>query len=441
MSDSAPSSSELARRDFDQRALIGAVSLCALQLATSYGHGAEFAWVAAILAAKVLLNLCVDRWLIPRLGGTASERVRIAVNVLGLLLLGRLQGWPLAVWLWLPYNVMITDAKRARPFLHLAFLVVVLDLAALMDGVPMALPLGFTALTVICHLLVQARQDFIEGMLREREEQNLRLQQANRELEAMHRRAVMQEKLSSLGLLSAGIAHEINNPMSYVTSNVKELVLDLPRLATCPELLDEYRRDILPATLDGLKRVNSIIADLRRFARGDPDSLVEYDLNEEIRAAARIAQSRFLPEQELRLELGELPNLLGRPRQVGQVLVNLLINAAQSLGEKGTVTVTTALEGERIQVRVRDTGRGMDAATLRNLFQPFFTTKGVGEGMGLGLAVVHGIIRSHGGTIAVESTPGVGTCFTISLAQFPPPNVACAQELTDECPDVHAANL
>ncbi|MCY1022461.1 sensor histidine kinase [Pyxidicoccus sp. MSG2] len=441
MSPAALSHSEQARRNFDIRALIGAASLCVLQVATSYGHGYEVAEVVAILVAKVVFNTWVDRWLISRIGGTPGERVRIAGNTLGLLLMGHLQAWPLALWLWLPFNAMITDENRARQaWLNLAFLVVVVDAVALMEGVSVALPLGFSALTGICYLLAQARQGFIESMLREREEQNAQLQQAHLEMEALHQRAVMQEKLSSLGLLSAGIAHEINNPMSYVTSNLKDLMADLPRLGTTPELLEEYRRDILPATLDGLRRVNSIVADLRRFARGDPESLVEYDLNEEIRAAARIAQSRFTHDRELRLELAQLPHLLGRPRQIAQVLVNLMINAAEAIGETGSVTVTTALDGERIRITVRDTGVGMDAVTLKNLFQPFFTTKQVGAGMGLGLAVAHGIVRAHGGTISVESEPGRGTCFTLSLAQFPPPNLPLGQPFPEERPAAHAAS-
>jgi two-component system NtrC family sensor kinase len=114
-----------------------------------------------------------------------------------------------------------------------------------------------------------------------------------------------------------------------------------------------------------------------------------------------------------------------------QVLVNLLVNAAQALGEKGTVTVSTGLEDGRIRVSVRDTGKGMDAGTLNHLFQPFFTTKPVGEGTGLGLAVVHGIVRSHGGTISVESEPGKGSCFTLVLPQFPAPNVPLGQELPE----------
>ncbi|QSQ25504.1 histidine kinase [Pyxidicoccus parkwayensis] len=440
MSPTAPSPSELARRNFDARALVGAALLCALQVITSYGHGYEIAGVACLLVVKILFNVWVDHWLIVRFGGTAGERVRIVVNTGVLLLLGHLQAWSLAVWLWLPFNAMITDEHRGRrAVLNLVFLVLCVDLVALVDGASVALPLGFSALTGICYLLAQGRQGFIESMLKERDQQNARLQQAHQKMEALHQHAVMQEKLSSLGLLAAGIAHEINNPMSYVTSNLKDLMADLPRLATAPELLEEYRRDILPATLDGLRRVNSIVADLRRFARGDPESLVEYDLNEEVRAAARIVQSRFTHDRELRLQFGELPHLLGRPRQIAQVLVNLMINAAEALGEQGNVTVRTALVGERIQITVRDTGVGMDEQTLKNLFQPFFTTKPVGEGMGLGLAVAHGIIRSHGGTISVESRPGVGTCFTLSLAQYPPPGLALGLPLPDEHP-AHAAS-
>jgi signal transduction histidine kinase len=240
----------------------------------------------------------------------------------------------------------------------------------------------------------------------------------------MHQRALTQEKLSSLGMLAAGIAHEINNPMSYVTTNVKALADDLPELPASPELVEEYRTDILPATLDGLRRINAIVADLRRFARGDPECMVEYDLNEELRAAVRIAHSRFTHEGQVRLELGPLPRMLGRPRQMAQVFVNLLVNAADAIGPQGRVTVCSELVEGRIRVRVDDTGVGMSEQTLKHLFQPFFTTKPVGEGMGLGLAVAHGIIHAHGGTISVDSRPGEGTRFTLMLPLIPPPAAA-----------------
>ena len=179
---------------------------------------------------------------------------------------------------------------------------------------------------------------------------------------------------------------------------------------------------MVPATLDGVRRVNAIVADLRRFARGDPETLVEFDLAEEIRSACRIAGSRFRADCKLELELGKLPRMHGRPQQLTQVVVNLLVNAAQAVKGSGVVTLAAHPEGEGVSLSVADTGVGMDPETQRHLFQPFFTTKPVGEGTGLGLAVIHGIVRSHGGTIHVESARDQGSTFTVWLPRTPPAN-------------------
>jgi signal transduction histidine kinase len=429
MSEPAPlASPQAALRDFDQRTWRSAVMLNVLILAASYSPTPAFVQAVALNAVAIPTNIALDVWLRPRTGIALAERARTALNTGAMLGLGYILGWPLALWMWLPFSVLLTDTKRVPgAYVNLVVQAAVFDAAALLAGVPPIFPVCFTAFALICYLLAQARLASLENVLEAQEAQNRRLQEAHHELEAMHHRALMQEKLSSLGMLAAGIAHEINNPMSYVTSNIKALADDLPSLPASPGLVEEYRTDILPATLDGLRRINAIVADLRRFARGDPESrMVEYDLNEELRAAARIAHSRFAHESQLRLELGTLPGMLGRPRQMTQVFVNLLVNAADAIGEQGTVTVSTELVDGQVRVRVSDTGIGMSEQTLKHLFQPFFTTKPTGEGMGLGLAVAHGIIQSHGGSISVDSKPGVGTCFTLVLPPVPSPGPARA---------------
>jgi len=247
--------------------------------------------------------------------------------------------------------------------------------------------------------------------------------EAHRELERMHRTVLEQEKLSSLGLMAAGVAHEINNPMSYVTSNVRSLEMDLDALATSPELREEYRTEVLPATLDGLERVNAIVRDLGRFSRGDPERFAPYDLNEELRAATRTVGGRVGEGCTVVLDLAEVPRVVGHARQMGQVFVNLLVNAHQAIDDRGgTITVSSSLLADgQVRIQFTDTGCGMSEETLRHLFEPFFTTRPVGKGTGLGLAVAHGIVSSHKGTLRGESRQGQGACFTLVLPLVPPP--------------------
>jgi signal transduction histidine kinase len=241
---------------------------------------------------------------------------------------------------------------------------------------------------------------------------------SHKQLERQHKQMLGQEKLSGLGLLAAGMAHEINNPMSYVTANVKALLKDLDALATNPRLRLEYGESVLPETLDGIKRVNSIVADVQRFARGNSeevDGFVTFNVNDEVQVALRLARHELMKHCRVVVELGELPAMEGWPQQITQVLVNLLVNAAQAVTTNGLVKVTTWAEGPEIVVTVSDNGSGMSAATLAQLFQPFFTTKPFGQGTGLGLAVVHGIVTAHRGRVEVKSEPGTGTAFTIRL--------------------------
>jgi len=159
----------------------------------------------------------------------------------------------------------------------------------------------------------------------------------------------------------------------------------------------------------------SIVGDLRRFARLDAEQRVGYDLNDEARAALRISRSQLQGRCDVEVQLGELPRMQGWPRQINQVLVNLLVNAAQAMPTRGRVTLRTRLEAGHAVVSVQDTGMGMSPEVQARLFEPFFTTKPVGEGTGMGLAVVHGIVSAHGGSVGVQSAPGQGTTFTLRL--------------------------
>jgi signal transduction histidine kinase len=224
-----------------------------------------------------------------------------------------------------------------------------------------------------------------------------------------------QERLASIGQLAAGIAHEINNPMCFVTANVDDLLADLRAEPTLAPRLVPYRDEILPETVGGIARVNSIVGDLRRFARGEPAARVDFDLSDEIAAAVRMARTQLQPRQALVATVAAGLRLRGLPRQLGQVALNLITNALAAIEAGGTVTVSLGRRGDAIELVVVDDGVGMTAALQARIFEPFFTTRPPGRGMGLGLAVVHGVVTEHGGEVEVDSAPGRGARVTVRL--------------------------
>jgi signal transduction histidine kinase len=201
------------------------------------------------------------------------------------------------------------------------------------------------------------------------------------------------------------------------------LTEDLCALAASGQLhsgLREHVEETLPATLDGIQRVNTIVRDLRSFSREDRGTFVDYDLNEQVMAALRIAQPTIRGRVDVVTNLGRVPIAVGQPQRLTQVFVNLVVNAAQAIPGRGTVTITTRCDPYEHTVEIRDDGTGMSPEVLERLFTPFFTTKPVGEGTGLGLAVAHGIVRAHGGRIAATSKPGKGSTFSVHLPRVPP---------------------
>jgi len=182
------------------------------------------------------------------------------------------------------------------------------------------------------------------------------------------------------------------------------------------EDLDFMLQDIdslLSDVSDGGKRVAEIVAGLRSFARADDSKADAVDLNECVDTALNLAWNEIKYKAEVDKRLEDLPRILANEGQITQVLVNLLVNAAQAIEEQGRIEVETrALPGE-IRLSVRDNGKGIPSTDVEHLFEPFFTTKEVGTGTGLGLSISHGIVESHGGRIDVESEPGKGARFTI----------------------------
>ena len=351
-----------------------------------------------------------------------AENLRVGLNLFVTPIYGYFTDWALPMWLYLPLNSLWVDStmdRLARPRL----LVMLLGVAAvaILDGCPPLLPLTFVLISMTVGAISEARAQLMRLATQRLALQHEELKRAHAELDRAWQRAREQDRLSSLGVLAAGIAHEINNPMSYVKSNVTALFEDMREHPALPAELQEYVTDALPATMDGIQRICAIVSDLRRFARGETEQVVEYDLNAEVEAALRITRGQIQAHGAVEVDLGPLPRLQGNPRQMSQVVINLLVNAAQALagGSPGKVFVSTRQEGDKVVLTVRDTGMGMGPEVLSRLFQPFFTTKPVGEGTGIGLMVVHDIVAAHGGHIEVHSQPQRGTAFIIRLPLGP----------------------
>jgi PAS domain S-box-containing protein len=286
--------------------------------------------------------------------------------------------------------------------------------------------------------------------------QNLALseRQAHEALKAAQSRMVETEKLASLGQLVAGVAHEINNPLAFVSNNVAVLERDLKdlieliglyralkkpdvaqeqptlsRIDRISEQLDlDYTLTNLPQlierTRDGVRRIERIVKDLRLFARVDEGDWNEVDLNPGIESSVNMVQG-YARKRGVRLakELEPLPPVRCRAARVHQVIVNLLMNAIGACAADCCVTVRTRSEPEAkgVRIEVADTGCGIEPAIRERIFDPFFTTKPIGEGTGLGLSISYGIVQEHRGTIDVQSTPGQGSCFTVRLPLEPDP--------------------
>jgi two-component system NtrC family sensor kinase len=255
----------------------------------------------------------------------------------------------------------------------------------------------------------------------ELEAANARLADSLQQLQATQAQLLFADRLASMGRLAAGVGHEINNPLAYVVSNLNFINKELNRTQTPTP---EERQELLTAVADareGAERVRVIVQDLKTLSRPDEASSGPVDLAAVVRGAVKIASHELRRRARVVEDLQEVPPVLGHAARLGQVFLNLLINAAQSIPE-GNVEAheirVVARRGEgsrRVEVEVRDTGCGIPLEHLERIFDPFFTTKPVGEGMGLGLSVCHSILSAMGASIRVESQVGRGTLFHLEL--------------------------
>ncbi|HYH95416.1 hybrid sensor histidine kinase/response regulator [Hyalangium sp.] len=227
------------------------------------------------------------------------------------------------------------------------------------------------------------------------------------------------DRLSSIGTLAAGVVHEINNPLSYVCSNLSFLQKELAQPTLSPEALPELR-EVVAETQEGINRVRTIVQDVKTFARSDENHSGPVDVHQAIDGALRLVRKELQYRAQVERSLEQVPAILGNEGRLGQVLVNLLVNALQAFPQndpaRNRVIVSAHLsEPGLVVIEVEDNGPGMSPEVRQRLFDPFFTTKPAGEGTGLGLSICQSIIQSMGGKIEVESEQGQGSVFRLLL--------------------------
>ncbi|WNG58686.1 PAS domain-containing protein [Archangium gephyra] len=226
----------------------------------------------------------------------------------------------------------------------------------------------------------------------------------------------LNERMASIGMLAAGVAHEINNPLAFVSSNLGFIGTELGRLAL-PEEDGQELMEAVNEAREGTERMRLIVESLRALSRGDAVNTHPLELHEVLENSVHLAWGRLRGRGRLVRDYGDLPEVLGNSVQLAQVFTNLLINAAHALPRSGgEIHLVTRLHGtSQAMVEVRDNGCGIPVEHLERIFEPFFTTKPVGEGTGLGLSISHDIIRGLGGTLFVDSVVGQGSTFRVLL--------------------------
>nr|WP_244667652.1 ATP-binding protein [Xanthomonas sp. D-109] len=287
---------------------------------------------------------------------------------------------------------------------------------------------------------IEGQQDYEQEL----QQRHAELRQAYLRLNGAQEKLLQSEKMASIGQLAAGVAHEINNPIGYVHSNLGSLQEYLRSLFTLieayeralrapdpkaliPEIddirnrfdIDFISRDLpqlMAESREGIERVTRIVRDLKDFSySGREESWKLVDLHSGLESTINIIWNELKYKVTLERHYGNLPLVECLPSELNQVYMNLLLNAGQAIGERGTIVVSTGQDGEEVWIEFKDSGAGIAADLLQRIFDPFFTTKPVGSGTGLGLSISYGIINKHHGRIDVSSVVGEGSTFRIVI--------------------------
>lgn len=292
----------------------------------------------------------------------------------------------------------------------------------------------------------------LEATVKERTEdiqyQKDQLEKTVQELKATQAQLVQSEKMASLGQLTAGIAHEINNPVNFIASNVEALKLDFADLQTlldhiddlpncvnpeiCLEEINQLSKnldvtllkneiaDLIGGVERGAQRTKDIVSGLRTFSRDNKDKFELANIHEGLDSTLIILGNKLKDKIRIKKDYGEIPEIYCQISKLNQVFLNIINNAIQAINQdEGLITIATKVVDETVHISITDTGPGMDEITKKRIFEPFYTTKEVGKGTGLGLSISYGIVEHHHGKIQVESTIGKGATFTLTLPIAP----------------------
>ena len=282
---------------------------------------------------------------------------------------------------------------------------------------------------VICHDVTE-REKLASHLRHHAEELEAEVAARTRDLRESQAQLVQQEKMAALGRLVTGVAHEMNTPIGTITSNADILGRSLGKLRgiltdeACPEAVRDNRAlTLVLKVLDDISRINglacerivTIVGSLRNFARLDEADFKTADLHEGLDSTLTLVHHELKRRAELVKDYGDIPPIRCHPNQINQVFMNLLVNASQAIEGHGEITIRTRREDDIVSVQISDTGVGIPPENLANIFDPGFTTKGVGVGTGLGLSICFKIVQDHRGTIEVRSEVGRGSTFTVRL--------------------------
>jgi signal transduction histidine kinase len=287
---------------------------------------------------------------------------------------------------------------------------------------------------------LQRSQHDLERLVDERTQE---LSNTMDQLKETQGQLMQQEKLASIGQLAAGVAHEINNPVGYVSSNIGSLKQYTDDIFS---LIEQYQQhidklsnqgaitaiqsfkdkigyeylhtdvsDLINESLEGVKRVKQIVQDLKDFSREGLAEWEQSDIHQGLDSTLNIVQNELKYKADIHKEYGDIPLIQCIPAQLNQIFMNLLVNAGHAIDEHGTIIIRTGRVGNEVFVDIVDTGQGIPAENIKHLFEPFYTTKPIGQGTGLGLSLSYGIVKKHNGHIEVESEVGKGTCFHVRL--------------------------
>ncbi|MDF3078423.1 MAG: histidine kinase [Sphingobacteriaceae bacterium] len=304
--------------------------------------------------------------------------------------------------------------------------------------------------------IISQQNQILEARVTERtvelNESNTILHATLEDLKQAQTQLVESEKMASLGQLTAGIAHEINNPINFVTSNINPLKRDVNLLLEALEKvediglsnspteekrkeIEEYKEELdydylkmeisnlLKGINEGASRTAEIVKGLKIFSRVDEDDLKKAGINEGLESTLVIAKNLISNKTKLIKNFGDLPMIECFPGKLNQVFLNIISNAAYAVAKQwgdqpgGELTITTTVQGPNVEIRISDNGIGMDEKAQKKIFEPFFTTKDVGEGTGLGMSIAYNTVKKHNGQLSFTSEPGKGTTFVIELPQ------------------------